>query len=309
MKLPIGRALTVAAAALAVAVVQGAVLTQPGSVAVADGSGGSGISVWVLETTPSPSPSGSVSPTAKPSATQSASTRPTGRPTAPVPSQPGPPSVLPSAAPSSRPTMAPPSNRTTRPSRPVRPGSSNTPRNDRPESTDSASAVPTSPAASVPPEKEEVSIGGLLYVSGLAGDTRISINPWGGSHTIRFTVRNASNATLDAEASFRMLNLFGQQLGPEMAVEIKDLEPDEVREVAAEMTGLGQWTLVKAETVFTPPEKLGDTELAPVKRDQWVFFIPWYLLGGTGLAIAAVRLGPRLIRQLGGSALSPEVAG
>lgn len=205
---------------------------------------------------------------------------------------------------SGRPSVVPP----TRPGRP--PGAGQPPTTPRtpaldpePQATDTASPVPIETPEASPEGEDEVSIGGLLYVSGLSGSTKLEPNPFGGTHTLRFTVRNASNTVVEASAGFRLLNLFGSELGPEMAVEIKDLAPGEVREVSATLGGLAQWTLVKAETVFTPPERIGYTELEPVKRDQWVFFLPWFLLGSGAVTGAGFWLGPTVVGLLRGLAL------
>ncbi|MCC2594181.1 hypothetical protein LKO27_12265 [Tessaracoccus sp. OS52] len=167
-----------------------------------------------------------------------------------------------------------------------------------PKATDSATPLPEDSTPT-----DEISIGGLLYVSGLSGETRLALDPLANSHTVRFSVRNASRATVDARATFHLINVLGQQIGPGMGVDVEDLKPDEVRVVAASMGGLGQWTLVRAVATFVPPEKIGDTELAPLERDQWVFFPPWYLLGGGALVGAAIWFAPTLTRRLRAGAL------
>lgn len=266
------RGMGTAAAILAVGLVLATALTQPPSGAWADPteitiSGGLPVEVEVLKTDPLTSPT----------PTRTATNRPTGRP-----SHPG--------RPTTHPGRGNGSGNGGNTGGGIDGGGNSAP---LPGDTGGSSTTDASPTPSTVPPTDEVSLAGLLYVSGLHSKHSPSWNPFGGELNVQFTVRNASNATVDAEAEIWVTQFLGGQVGPRAKVTILQLAPDETRTVSADIGSMAQWTFVVAHAQFTPPERIGTTRLSPVTRDQGVFFIPWYLVAAAVLVAVAVRYGPR----------------
>lgn len=154
---------------------------------------------------------------------------------------------------------------------------------------DTAGAPAAAPAA--PPAADEVSLGGVLFVGGLAGGYSPSLNPLAGQLQVWFTVRNASKSTIDASADFWLEGPFGNRISQVDDVEVVALEPGERRTISAALPGVGQWTFVTVHTKFTPPAQVDNAQLSPYTRDANVFAPPWLIGVGivVGLGFAAVR--------------------
>ena len=154
---------------------------------------------------------------------------------------------------------------------------------------DTAGAPAAAPAA--PPAVDEVSLGGVLFVGGLAGGYSPSLNPLAGQLQVWFTVRNASESTIDATADFWLEGPFGNRISQVDDVEVVAMEPGEKRTISATLTGVGQWTFVTVHTTFTPPAQVDTAQLSPYTRDANVFAPPWLIGVGivAGLGFAAVR--------------------
>lgn len=149
------------------------------------------------------------------------------------------------------------------------------------------STVSSAPASPVPGDDTgEQSIGGVLYVSGLTWVYTPSINPVGGTADLRFTVRNVYSQAVDASALLWVSTPFGWPVGIPVEVAVPQLKPGETRVIAAQISGLAQWTMVSAHATFTPPERLGNTNLAPLTRDTVIWFLPWFLLLTTSVIAA-----------------------
>lgn len=161
---------------------------------------------------------------------------------------------------------------------------------------DTAGAPAAAPAA--PPTADEVSLGGVLFVGGLAGGYSPSLNPLAGQLQVWFTVRNASESTIDATADFWLEGPFGNRISHVDDVKVDALEPGEKRTISATLTGVGQWTFVSAHTKFTPPAQVDNAELSSFTRDANVFAPPWLIGVGivVGLGFAAVR---HFLRRVG----------
>lgn len=246
-------------AAVAGCLVLGLLVVAPAALARSDETGGSNLKVQVVgssapESTPPATPSASSAPPAQPSSSQSqtggAATWPATNPPSTNPAPGG-----------SVPATAPPPN---------------------------GSAAGT-PSGATTPGPAEQSIGGLLYVSGLITRYSYSINPFGGSLTIRATVRNVTSQPVDASARFWVTTVFRGRVGREVVMPVSQIAPGETRELLATVRGMGQWALVQAYMTFTPPEAIGDVQLQPMTRSSWVFFLPWAVL------LAAVLVGAGLL--------------
>lgn len=146
-------------------------------------------------------------------------------------------------------------------------------------------------AASDVPSTDEVSLGGVLFLGGLAGGYSPSLDPLAGHLQVWFTVRNASKSTIDATADFWLEGPFGNRISQVDAVKIAALEPGERRTVSAELPGVGQWAFVSAHTRFTPPAQVDNAELSSFTRDANVFAPPWLIgvLIVLALGVSAIR--------------------
>ncbi|GAA2184586.1 hypothetical protein GCM10009785_33090 [Brooklawnia cerclae] len=149
------------------------------------------------------------------------------------------------------------------------------------------------------PGPDEQSISGMLYVSGLIARYSYSANPFGGGLTLRGTVRNVTTQTVDASVRFWVTNVFGGRVGGEVVVPVTGIAPDETREMRVTISGVGQWTPVKAHMTFTPPDRIGAVEMEPMTRELWVFFVPWFVMTGAAVLVGAAVLGRRLRRRSG----------
>jgi hypothetical protein len=154
---------------------------------------------------------------------------------------------------------------------------------------DTAGAPAAEPAP--PPAVDEVSLGGVLFVGGLAGGYSPSLDPLAGQLQVWFTVRNASESTIDASANFWLEGPLGNQISQVDDVEVVALEPGEKRTISATLPGVGQWTFVTVHARFTPPAQVDNAQLSPYTRDANVFAPPWLIGVGivAGLGFAAVR--------------------
>lgn len=135
---------------------------------------------------------------------------------------------------------------------------------------------PSSPPAAT--TSDEVSVGGVFYVSGVTASSTLSFNPFGGDEHAQFSVRNVTTSTLDATASFHLTNIFGAQIGAVENIPISQLKPGESRVVEAVISGMGQWTFGTISATFTPPNSIDGTTLSPVTRDTFVFVLPWLII-------------------------------
>jgi hypothetical protein len=153
-------------------------------------------------------------------------------------------------------------------------------------------------AGQTPPGTGEVSVNGMVYVGGLESSSALSLNPGDAAVTLTFTVRNASQSTIDATADFWMNSIFGNEIDAAHGIEIQGLAPGETRAVSTQLHNAGQWTLVNAHMTLTPPATVDGVELTPVTRDALVVVFPWFLAVLLILAVLAVVLVPRLIRGM-----------
>lgn len=159
-----------------------------------------------------------------------------------------------------------------------------------------------------PPElvADELSLGGILYVSGLSTEYRPSIDPLSGDLEVRFTVRNVSGASIDSSARFWVTNVFGAELAAVDPVEVPALKPDESRVVSATLSGVGQWTFATAHMTLTPPETVDGVALEPLTRETFVVLPPWFLIV-LALAGGVASVVVRLVRA-GRPVVAPAVA-
>ena len=170
--------------------------------------------------------------------------------------------------------------------------------NGTPVPTEAASAAPTptttdagavgADGAPTPaPTLRPVEVGGVLYVSGVRTTYHPSWDPLGGSLRVEMTVRNATDQIVDASASVGATTLLGIDLGGSDTIAVRGLEPGEIRTIGADIGGIGQWGVLKAHLIVTPPETVGGVQLTPLGRYHWVVVPPWYL---AALVVAVVAV-------------------
>ncbi|WP_394554323.1 hypothetical protein ACDF64_06890 [Agromyces sp. MMS24-JH15] len=171
----------------------------------------------------------------------------------------------------------------------------------------SDAATPAEAPTSAQQSSDELSIGGVLYLSGLEGSSTPSIDPTAGSVHLSFTVRNASHTAFDSEARFWIETPFGTRLGTVVAP-VEALQAGEVRTIGVELSGIGQWPIVNARVTLTPPTEIEGTELTPLTRETTVFAFPWAVGLVAALGIAAAMLA-RVVRGRRPAIPEPEPQG
>ncbi|GAA3883898.1 hypothetical protein GCM10022381_27610 [Leifsonia kafniensis] len=154
--------------------------------------------------------------------------------------------------------------------------------------TTTVDAAKTTTPVVATPTSSQVSLGGKLFLDGVESAYRPSVNPFDGTVSIGFTVKNVSNETVDASARFWATGPFGNDLGSVDAVPVTQLAPGESRIVSAELPGVGQWVLINAGYTFTPPATIDGVAVAPISRTAPLFIFPWALTVVALLGVSAV---------------------
>lgn len=143
----------------------------------------------------------------------------------------------------------------------------------------SSSSTPTPGATQLPTEAiDGFSLGGVLYVSGLASEYTAEPNPLGGNLHSHFVVKNLTAKKIDVRAQFWLTNIFGAQISTTESPFGYTLKPGETRTIAADLGGPGQWAFVTTHFTLTPPQSVDGITLKPLTRDSVVVFAPWLLL-------------------------------
>jgi len=139
------------------------------------------------------------------------------------------------------------------------------------------------------------SVAGVLYVSGLSWSYTPSLNPFDGSLTLRFTVRNVFSETLSPTATLWINQIFGGPVDAPVIVAVDKLKAGETRTVEATFHGLAQWTVLSGHASLSVPGT-GAVELALISRDAMIWFLPWFIVLLVALGAAFIlwrRLRPR----------------
>ena len=141
-----------------------------------------------------------------------------------------------------------------------------------------SAAAPAPTPSSTPGATHPVSVGGVLFVSGVRTAYRPSWDPIGGTLHVELTVRNATDQVVDASATIGAATLLGVDLGNADSIAVQGLGPGEVRTVGTDIDGVGQWGPLRAHVTVTPPATLRGVALQPLTRDRWLLVPPWYLV-------------------------------
>lgn len=141
------------------------------------------------------------------------------------------------------------------------------------------------------------SVGGVLAVGGLRTSYRPEANPFAGTLHVEVAVQNLSDEAIEPSVAFSLTTWTGMHLSATPVRPLGRLAPGELRTAEADLTGVGQWTVVDAHMVLTPPEMIGGVQVDPVHRDRWLVATPWFVLVAVGLTIIGVvvwRLATRM---------------
>ena len=139
----------------------------------------------------------------------------------------------------------------------------------------------TTPVVAVP-TSNQASLGGKLFLDGVHSSYQPSVNPFDGTVTVAFTVKNVSKETVDATARFWATGPFGNDIGSVDKMAVTQLAPGESRVVSAELPGVGQWIFINAGYTFTPTATIDGVAVAPISRTAPLFIFPW------GVAVIAL---------------------
>ncbi|WP_426594255.1 hypothetical protein ACPPVS_01770 [Cellulomonas sp. McL0617] len=171
-----------------------------------------------------------------------------------------------------------------------------------------SAAVPLPSASATAPALRQVDAGGVLYVSGLRTVYHSSPDPLGGTLHVELVVRNAYSKVVDASASFGARNLLGMDLGGDSSVAVRGIEPGEVRVIAVDVRGVGQWGVFHVDATLTPPTEVGGVKLSPLERDRWVLAPPLHLVALVAIVgVVAWFLGHyRLVRGAAAARPAPD---
>jgi hypothetical protein len=160
------------------------------------------------------------------------------------------------------------------PNAPVSGGARSGPAATQRTTTTVDAATVTTPVE-VKPTSNQVSLGGKFFLDGVQSSYQPTVNPFDGTLTIEFTVKNVSNETVDAVARFWATGPFGNDLGSVEAVPVAQLAPGESRIVSADLRGVGQWVAINVGYTFTPPDTIDGIAMNPITRTAFVFIFPW----------------------------------
>jgi hypothetical protein len=131
------------------------------------------------------------------------------------------------------------------------------------------------------------SVSAIVFVSGLTSRYIWSPNPLHSSAELSLTVRNVSKARFDSTARFWVTTTFGARVSEAREISVHGLKPNETRVIRATLGGLGQWTVLQAHAILTPPKMVDGTPLSPISRDAFIL-VPPVIVGGVGLGAAFV---------------------
>lgn len=142
-----------------------------------------------------------------------------------------------------------------------------------------AAAASSSAAAS-----GDTEFGLPVFASGLTSNYVWSANPTLSSAILSITVKNDSKSAFDSSVKFWIDTPVGAQAGKTVVLALANLKPGASRVVQAEIAGLGQWTVMNAHAIVTPPGVIDGQSVKPFRRDT-VIVVPPVAAGGISLAL------------------------
>jgi hypothetical protein len=149
------------------------------------------------------------------------------------------------------------------------------------------STTPLGNTGGITPTADEYNLGGIVFISGLTSNYNPAVNPLAGTMTIRFTVRNVSDSTVDAGTRFWITGPANNTLG-QSRVAVGALASGETRVVTAVVPGVGQWGVIGTHMTFTPPAEVDGIALVPVTRSGYSVATPLYVTSVLVVALGAL---------------------
>lgn len=137
-----------------------------------------------------------------------------------------------------------------------------------------------------------------LTISSIAADYSSDFNPFDGSTTVTFTVKNSGNVALGATMVAGVNTYFGIGAGEQSRQELGEMLPRSTRTITMTVDGVGQWGYLSPYIAMQPTvddDALDPGALTEVKRDTVTLAIPWVLL--VLLVIAAAVFGLLRLRR------------
>lgn len=131
----------------------------------------------------------------------------------------------------------------------------------------------------------DVALGVPVFASGLGSHYLWSANPTASAATLTITVKNESSSTFSSAVRFWVDTPVGSQVGNSVVMEVRGLKPGSSRLVQTTIVGLGQWTVLTAHAVVTPPSVIDGRKVIPLRRDAYIV-IPPVAAGGISVALA-----------------------
>jgi hypothetical protein len=142
-----------------------------------------------------------------------------------------------------------------------------------------------------------------LTVSSITSTYHLALNPFAGSTTVNFTVKNNGNVALGANLVASVRTYLGIGASGLQRTSVSELLPGTTRVVSVEVPGVAQLGYLNPHVSLVPtvdPEALNPGPLREVGRDTTLFVTPWWLLILLFIA-ATIVIVVRLRRRVDGS--------
>ena len=142
-----------------------------------------------------------------------------------------------------------------------------------------------------------------LTVSSITSTYHVALNPFAGSTTVNFTVKNNGNVALGANLVASVKTYLGIGASGLQRTSISELLPGSTRVVTVEVPGVAQLGYLNPHVSLVPtvdPDALNPGPLRDVERDTTLFVVPWWLLILLVIA-AAIVLVVRIRHRVDGS--------
>jgi hypothetical protein len=129
-----------------------------------------------------------------------------------------------------------------------------------------------------------------LTISTISASYSGEVNPFAGTTTVTYTVKNTGNVALGASMVMGVKALFGINTAPSVREEMPELLPGNERTFSVEVAGVGQWGYLNPYVQMAPSvdaEALNPGPLKSVERDLSMFVTPWWLI----IVVVLIALG------------------
>jgi len=134
-----------------------------------------------------------------------------------------------------------------------------------------------------------------LTVSTISASYDAEVNPFAGTTTVTYTVKNTGNVALGASMIVGVKALFGINTATPVRDELPELLPGNERTFSVDVVGVGQWGYLNPYVQMAPSvdaEALNPGPLSSVERDLSMFVTPWWLV----IIVVLIALGILIYR-------------